>query len=500
MTKKSRATNLPYRVLFNQDCDHVFYATQEPFEPRHVDEMVDRIAQGGADVLLVNPSAQLAYYPSKVWQTAWDGFVPGRREFFGPIPDDQVPERERALCQMKRLVDQGCDYLARALARCRADGIVPGVSVRMNDMHDAPWKGSHFHSRFYTEHPEYQLSYPSTRGWSGTALNYEHAAVREHHLTLIRELAQDYDVEVLELDFLRFTRYVPSDGDLARKAATMTGFVREVRAILRGTGRAIAFIPRVAATPAAALELGFDVAAWAREGLVDGVTVGHFLSTGWNMAVEQFRERIGSETGLYVCTDASADRRDGLPTRLLPVDADLLRGFAAAYLASGADGIALFNFFALDPTDPPPLYATLRQLSSLDGLRGQPKTYLITAGTSACETDAPVQVPVAMAHNQSREFEIRLAAEPAHMQAELRVILEGATSADQLWLHFDAAPLGHALAIEDGPTGQRRARTAQFDVPIQSLRDGLNRLVLRNQGHPLTVLGIEVHVQPAGLA
>ena len=67
-----------YRVLYNQDCTNLFDSGGK-LAPRDVQQMVDEVAHGGADVLLVNPNAQLVNYPSKVWQTFWEGYKQGDR-------------------------------------------------------------------------------------------------------------------------------------------------------------------------------------------------------------------------------------------------------------------------------------------------------------------------------------------------------------------------------------------------------------------------------------
>ena len=429
-----------FRVIYNQDSTNLFYITKQPVTASHVDRMVDEIADGGADVLLINPNAQRVNYPSKAWQTFWDGYAPGDRGFIGPVPDAEVTSREHWVGQMKRLADQGCDYLARALARCRRKGIAPGVSVRMNDMHDSPTPGTHLFSRFYMEHPELHLHNDPFCGWGATGLNYEHPEVREHYLALIRELARGYDCDVLELDFLRFHCYFPRN-DFPRHCAIMTAFVRDVRAILDAAGRRIKLMARIAATPAAAYELGFDVAAWAREGIVDGISAGAFLNTQWCMPADEFRALVGDAVALYACTDYAADRRPGLPVRQMPTDAAMLRGFAAGHLAAGADGVELFNFFCAreevwESTPLEPSFATLRELRTLAALRGAEKTHTVTAGWAVSETDGAVQVPVVMDRAQVRSFRMLLAAEPEGTRVEAAVVFSGgaATRAEQLWL------------------------------------------------------------------
>jgi len=488
-----------FKVMYNQDCTNLFGTIKEPLEPRHVEHMVDEVADGGADVMLINPNAQRVNYPSKVWQTFWDGYAPGKREFFGPVPEDQVPGREHWVGQMKRLADQRCDYMKCALARCRARGIHPGVTIRMNDMHDVPWPGSNLFSRFYMEHPQLRLKNPPIGGWSKEGLNYEHAEVREHYLSLIRELVEDYDFDALELDFLRFHCYFPRD-DFERHCDIMTGFVREVRAILGKAPRPIALIPRIATNPAAAYELGFDVGTWARQDIVDGITTGAFLNTAWNIPIDAFRKVVGNEVAIYACTDSRADIRDGLPARALQLDERLLRGFAAGYLAAGADGICFFNFFcSREETDPhDPLFHVIRDLRSRQSLRGKPRTHIITAGVSVAEADGPMQVPARVGAADTRAFQMWLAAEKRDARVEIDLVVEAsaAPSAQTLWLSLNTTTLGTAREIREGPPGSKRVQTATFAAPATALRDGLNVLVFRNEGPPLTVLGVDVRVDP----
>jgi len=490
-----------YRVLYNQDDSHLFVMTREPITPHHVDRMVDEVADRGAGVMLINPNSQRVNYPSRAWQTFWDGYAPGRREFFGPVPDADVPGREAWVRQMMRLADQGCDYMARALARCRQRGIAPGVTIRMNDMHDGLTPGTNLFSRFYMEHRDLCLNIGDSDNWGGKGLNYEHVAVRNHYLALIRELAQDYDFDVMELDFLRFQCYFPRS-DFDKHAGIMTEFIREVRAILDTSGRPVSLMARVAATPACAYELGFDVARWAREGIIDGVTAGAFLNTQWFIPVDEFRALVGKDVAVYACTDCAADHRPGLPMRSMPLEPQLLRGFAAGHLATGADGVELFNFFCAREESwglaaKTPSFATLRELGALAPLRGLAKTYTLTSNGWPSIVDGAAQVPVAIASRETRSFQMLLAAEPATVGVEVSVVFAGEAdvNATELWLqvnHVPAGPASPAEAMVDSTNGARRAA---FTVPAEALRDGRNTLLLRNEGKTVTVISMDLRVR-----
>jgi len=487
----------PFHVIYNQDCTNLFAITKEPLEPRHVIQMVDEVVDGGADVMLINPNAQRVNYPSKVWQTFWDGYEPGTREFFGPVPAEELPGREAWVRQMQRLALQGCDYLAEALGRCRARGIHPGVSIRMNDMHDVPWLGSHLFSEFYLNNPQLRLDNPPVCGWAATGLDYRHPAVHAHYLALIRELVAGYDFEVLELDFLRFGSYFPRE-HFAEHCTIMTGFLREVRAVLAGASRPIALIPRIATTPTAAYELGFDPASWAREGLIDGLTMGAMLNSSWQMPIDAYRALVGADIPLYPCTDLSADRRDGLPLRPLVLDEPLLRGFAAGYLAAGADGIALFNFFCSREEgwgqSRDPYFHMLKEMHSLSVLRGQPKRYVLTSGVTAVEIDGPMQVPVPVPTHAVRAFYLWLAAEPAAIPVTVEVVVTATDplSKENFWLSLNDTPLGSADSLHTESIEKQPTQTITFTAPASVVRDGRNSLTFRNEGAPVSVLGIDV--------
>ncbi len=295
-----------YRVIYNYDSGPIFFQ-KEPVTPEHVDQMVDEVADAGADVLLVCVNDQTTYFPSKAWQTIWDGYVDGDKSFFVDVPEERIPLREHMIQQAKRLADQ-CDYLERSMARCRQRGIAPGVSMRMNDMHGGgEGPKSHMRSRFYQDNPQFHIKCVDSRGYSREALDYSHPQVRERAMSLVRELVENYDVEVLELDFMRFAYYFDRF-NIAEHCEIITSFLREVREMISASGRKVTLIPRVASSPGAAMQLGFDVEAWAREGLVDGITVSQFINSGWEMPLDEFRQLIGPDIGLYAGTMGWAQR------------------------------------------------------------------------------------------------------------------------------------------------------------------------------------------------
>ncbi len=493
-----------YRVIYNYDSGPVFFQ-EEPITPEHVDQMVDDVADGGADVLQICVNDQMATFPSHAWQTFWDGFKEGDASFFVDVPEDRIPPREHWLGQTKRLAEQ-CDYLERAMARCRERGLVPGLSMRMNDMH-AGGEGpkSHMQSRFYKENPQFRTKRIDPRGYAREALDYSHPQVRDHTMALIRELVECYDHEVLELDFTRFAFYFDRI-NIPEHCEIINGFLREVRGLIDASDRNIRLLVRIASSPGAAKQLGFDVQAWAREGLADGITASQFINTGWEMPLDQFRELIGPDIALYAGTMAGACHWDGLPPEPLVTNPELLRGVASGYYALGADGISPFNFFAPLLHKPPvqPSYSTLGELGDPEGLRTKRRRHLITGGGELVEFDLPYQVPVHIGKNRTRRFEVVLAAEPEGAEVTARVFFDGRNLPEDLWLRIGLHSVGQAAEVVDGPDGNtgrvrpestpRKSRIGIFNVPSGVIRDGRNEFVLRSENTETTVLGLDVCV------
>ena len=507
---KDTAAAAPFRVLYNQDCSNVFSITQEPIKVRHLHKIVDEVADGGADVFLVNPNSQKANYPSKVWQTYWEGCA-------------DISTASHFVQQVKHLADGGTDYLATMLARCRERKIIPGVSLRMNDMHGAPDPNFQTHNRFWLRNPQFRLPYSiEERGWSGHALNYEHLEVREHFLSLIREIVNDYDLEVLELDFLRHKMYFPIE-PIGKYAPIMTDFLRQVKTIIQQSGKPIKLIPRVASTPAAAMELHFDIRAWVAEGLIDGLTAAMYHSTGWEIPVAEFRSVLGPDVPLYIGTEFGADKRGDLPRRLLPREPELLKGLAAGYLAAGADGINFFNFFCAREANwmsspEEPLFEMLGQLKSLDALRSATRTHLITCGGCRyAPTDLPGQIPMTTNPRWASRFTMMIAKpQGSGLRVEAAFLLQSEVvrwpveqdknaihvPANRLWLHVNETACGRATEVVRGPTPPENIERidksghpfywVRFDVPADALRDGENILTFRNDFQSAVVMGVEM--------
>jgi hypothetical protein len=479
-----------FRVMYNQDSSNLFYVTKESLTPAHVDAMVDEVADGGGDTFLVNVNAQKVNYPSRVWENYWHDFRPDDRSYYGLAEDMDVQGRRHLVSQMQTLAQQ-CDYLERALGRCKSRGLKAGVSVRMNDMHDVPWPKSHLFSQFYRDHPEFYLPDIPIRAWASRGLNYEYKEVRDYFLLLIREVIEDYELDVLELDFLRFTAYFDRV-NITQHCETMTGFLKDVRKLIDGSGKSVELLCRIAATPAGACGLGFDVRGWG--GLVDGVVIGMFLNTGWELPIDHYRELVGDDVALYASSDYFAARWEGLPGEPLSTNGELLRGFAAGYDALGADGVEMFNFFCSREGSAPidPAFDVLGEMR--DKKFGNARRHLLTAGINHGESDLAVQVPVAMDAKHPRRFEMVLAVLETDRDRTLILILDGDVKRDDLWVCVNDVYVGCAVDVVAGVKDVCQSFYARFQLPSECVVQGRNQILIRNEGEPVTVLGLDVRV------
>ena len=164
----------------------------------------------------------------------------------------------------------GGDLVQVFVDRCRRRDIVPFVSLRLNDYHGneyadllmdrvrggegagsgRPGVQGCWQSRFYLEHPEYRLeadpaaytSNPDKLAFTrdhrlryqiriNRVFNWAHAAVRENKLALIVELCEHYDIDGLELNFVRWAKHFPRHQG-REKADIMTEYMGQVRAAL----------------------------------------------------------------------------------------------------------------------------------------------------------------------------------------------------------------------------------------------------------------------------
>jgi hypothetical protein len=371
------------QLFHNEDSTQIFFAQQ--FPPGKAGEVIDRyvdvMAEAGVTVFLCNTNSRRTNYRSRVWDAYWDGYDPAGPDdqpFLAPVPRSDVKSYRNLIGNMLAVDQQGIDYPARVIERCRRKGMSPWITLRMNDCHFNDISDHPFHGTFWKKNP--QLCRKNCPGYFATCLDYAHPEVRDFYRNLIAETLDRYDIDGLELDFMR-EAYLFSAGKEVAGLPILTGWMRDIRKLVEVAaarrGHPVRLGVRVPSRPETALGLGLDAVGWAREGLIDLLVVTpRWATLEFDMPLAQWRQLLaGSKTTLAGGLEVLYRPWPGGPAS--PVSPALAAGAATSVLAGGADTVYLFNYF--QGLWAPPVYkSTLGAMASLDSLLRLPRCVGIT--------------------------------------------------------------------------------------------------------------------------
>ena len=280
-------------------------------------------------------------------------------EFEGQRFDD--PPNQSAAA-MRELHKAGTDVLQIAIDQGHEHNVEVIASVRMGDTHHRqPDPKKHNVPQFLIDHPEYQIRRQD--GIVEMALDYSYPQVRSHRLAMMRELAENYDIDGLELDFVRWGKFFARE-EAPFKIGLMTEFVGEVRKILddaakkRGRERLILGVQVLRSLHTCHLA-GLEPKTWVENDWLD-----YLIHCDWNVTdpqlpVSEFAEFCGpSKCSHYVRMGKKvAGRWSSKPYHegrkvtwrgikgyggMVLTDEEA-RGAAANAYGFGADGIGLWN-------------------------------------------------------------------------------------------------------------------------------------------------------------
>lgn len=313
-------------------------------------------------------SMQKALFDSESREPLYEGYDPDGGpnqpilELLDPNHREVIPgDHARNWIHNLWLLNRGrhINHLQIWLDRCRHHRIEGWLTIRMNDAHGLKeyaqrqsGEGDYAdwcllcQSKFWKEHPELRRApYRWERSWEG-AYDYAHEAVRNHYLSFIKEVCGKFDMDGLELDWMRWgMNFKP--GHEASGRVILTAFVAEVRkladACAKRVGHPVRLSVRVPAEPRVGWNLGYDAPAWVRQGFVDQVVIGSFGGcSNFDVCVEEWRLLTDNRARLLVQAGGAYQPYPYFKGPLLGHD-DLQRGVCANALNRGADGVYLFN-------------------------------------------------------------------------------------------------------------------------------------------------------------
>lgn len=513
-------------LYHNEDCTNFHYHcdTTGGRGGAAVDAYVDVLAGAGVSDVLCNTNAQLVNYRSDAWQAFWEGYDPEG-------PDDQPylagfgdEEKSVPLTRWRQLVGhmlalhrEGVDYPARFIARCRHCGMTPWVSIRMNDVHQSENAAHPIHSGFWRDNP--QLWRQGFEGYFATAFDFAHAQVRDYYGALIRETLERYDIDGLELDFLR-EPYLFSRGQAEAGGEILTDWMAEVRgwvaARAEQRGRPIRVGVRVPAHYEAGRAMGIDAVEWARQGYVDLVVAAPRWSTidfhlpipQWRRLLEPYDVTLAGGLEILLGSHPTGPKR--------PVTAAEARGVAAHVLAGGADAVYLFNYFQHTDPDrvpdrwPDGRYAeTLRSLASLEAVAPKPRRHAVTFVDVTGPEDQPLYEAPLPAEGTDLTLEVATGPAPpptAACDLSLQVSGPAATASPAPVVALNGA--GELALMPEGGGGdegrpsegevEEGARRYRYHVPAEVLNAGAANVVRLSSadGGPLRIVALSIGICP----
>ena len=483
----------PFKVLYNNDTTNTFSCVSpwhergEPFREEMLAASIDEVAGKGVDAYLLSPGlGWIPWWPSKVYPDHYQWWMKKTG-----LTSDGYGYMDYML--------NGGDMVQVLIDRCKANGMAPFASFRLNDVHYQQYMGkkhpaSAYVSRFYEEHPEYLIDPDhQKRKPEGYAhfrtQNWAIPEVRDYKFALMEELCTNYDLAGLELDFLRDNHFFRKDETTEQqRVKIMTGFARRIRKMMDRTarpGQRRYLCVRIPAGIAAHGAIGLDVRKLADAG-VDMFNLSGWFHTMQRTDIAEVRKAVPN-AGIYLeMTHSTGSHHVFVPGANSgsprPSDEQLYTTAHLAY-ARGADGISLFNFVyyrgagtAVPPAEPP--FHVLPRLSDPDWLAKQQQYYWLSVWSYNN------QIPKAIKPDKPATFVLDLAPpeQPKVETGRLRVHTEKPLGGAELGVKMNGTvlePTDDVSAFygnpDDGVISELSRRRA-WACPVGILRDGLNEL------------------------
>ena len=483
-------------LVINEDNSHFFGSRKpEDMTPAGLHAFVDQYAGSAVTHLFLNANAMRASFRSSSRDAIWDP-VDGKE------PDGLWPQNA------KRLFEAGLDPYQVWIGRCREKGVSPWLSMRMNDVHSVDDAKNFMHSSFWRNHPEFwRVPNGSAGPWVNRAMNYAHAAVREHQMAFVRELLERYDPDGLELDWMRFGYHL-TPGREPEESAILNDFVRQVRSLTtewsRKRGHPVLLGVRVPAHPDAASGLGMDAVGWAGQGLVDLIVPCPFwTSSDFDIPVELWHQRLGnSKKRVVVAPGLEYNARPWPGGPAVANDLASARGFAASAYQRGASSLYLFNWMDSQtrPVAGSAYSLLLREGLSRQVVQSSPRRHPVCFRDTV-PSGFPNGSQLPADAGVGRDFQIHVGTKPesGKVWAIAGLARRDGVAEARLEASLNDRKLGPAENTPDlQGFGGGTVRAVRFPCPLDAVNDGHNKLHVRqiDGGAPQQIVWVEIRFDP----
>ena len=254
-----------------------------------------------------------------------------------PYPSEVLPLYDSP--GFKKWADDGINIVQVFLETAKQRGIESFFSYRINGSDND--LGPVAKIPMKEAHPDWLIHLWNANGYWNFALEEVH----EYKLRILREAAEDYDFDGIELDFARVCPVLPP-GRQWEYRDRLTDFIRATRAMLleveRKRGRPLLLAARIPENLEGCHFDGIDAETWAQEELLDIFVMG---CRSFDVDIPAFRRiTAGTNIKLYPCID---DHHASDGYQWPPIE--VMRGVAANWYQQGADGVQTFNFAHATP-------------------------------------------------------------------------------------------------------------------------------------------------------
>ena len=494
-------------LCFNEDCTQV-YAVSPNLDVQKLCDYLDYYLVGGHQIreMMLNPNCQRASYASGVFPPMWDGIAladDGTATAYGrTLPAATA----RMIASCKSLNDRGIDPYVVWIDHLRKRGVSPWISMRMNDSHDTEDDLCWIHGRLWREHPEWRIgTYRKDEGTSqgiyAQGLNYAVPEVRAYVLAFLFELLERYDMDGLELDFMRFGRVFAAGAEVEGRAQ-LTELVAAVRAKADEMGAArghrIRLSVRVPTRPDDAYRLGYDVGEWCERKLVDMVTPTNFLfGNDPALPLELWRRIVGDDVllapGLEVRFNANA-------TGWFGGGAAIRAGMAADWLHRGADRIYLFNHMGRPAEENREIMSGLGKLVTAAAM--ERRHYVGFADYPALGRGRTTRLPLPVRTDDWETLRIGVGPKPEPDRKSTLIVgfADKAPSAERLEVRLNAKIL-QPCALPDGLEFPVAANLLLAFDAAPAIQSDDNTVEIKNlTGDTQTIVWSEIHIAAAAKA
>lgn len=291
----------------------------------------------------------------------------------------------------KTLIEKGLDSLQLIIDFARRSGKEVFWTQRLNDIHDN-WTPSSL-PQYKKDHPAWLLFQPEDIGkgriglmephMNATAVDYGRPEIRDREFAIIEHVCRRYDVDGIELDFMRQPIYFrPTlEGRPVElpHLEMMTEFIRRIRRMTEEVGlrrdRPLLISCRVPCRAGICREIGLDIEKWLNDSLID-IVVASIEFEPFTGPISEL-VKLGHQHDVPVYADIS--QNFSLNWEAL----NFVEGWIGAAMNAwnaGVDGIYTFNLFDINSpvyriVGEPVMMETRDKVYAVDNIAGRYRTW-----------------------------------------------------------------------------------------------------------------------------